>query len=77
MGLSLLIIKSRLTIKEGYTFTNNIILDIAVTDIDECGVLATDPVCEQLCMNTRGSYSCACHKDFVMGDDGIRCIGNL
>ena len=31
--------------------------------------------CEQECINTIGSYICACRDNFVLGDDGKSCIG--
>ena len=41
-------------------------------DIDECAV---NIFCEQICNNHRGSYSCACHDDFLLASNQVQCIG--
>ena len=41
-------------------------------DINECDDLND---CEQLCMNTEGSYSCSCTMGFDLADDGRKCNG--
>jgi hypothetical protein len=48
-----------------------IITDYA--DIDECsnGV----DLCEQLCQNTNGSYTCACDPGFRLKSDRLQCEG--
>ncbi|MEQ2196385.1 hypothetical protein XENOCAPTIV_023867 [Xenoophorus captivus] len=40
------------------------------TDVDECG--GRQP-CAQLCMNTAGSYRCACRDGFRLAGDGRSC----
>ncbi|XP_014823969.1 PREDICTED: epidermal growth factor-like protein 7 isoform X1 [Poecilia mexicana] len=40
------------------------------TDVDECG--GRQP-CAQLCMNTAGSYRCACRDGFTLAGDGRSC----
>lgn len=42
------------------------------TDINECGGVND---CEQLCTNTKGSYTCNCTEGFDLADDGRRCTG--
>ncbi|KAH1006209.1 hypothetical protein HUJ05_006962 [Dendroctonus ponderosae] len=39
-------------------------------DIDEC----VDRPCSQICKNTRGSYHCSCHQDYIL--DGNSCKAN-
>eukprot|EP00794_Sanderia_malayensis_P015668 gene15668-17248_t len=39
-------------------------------DIDEC-VMSTR--CEQVCINTNGSYHCTCNKGFFLTRDGVSC----
>ena len=41
------------------------------TDIDECA-LGTDN-CHQRCINTEGSFVCACSRGFSLMNDGINC----
>lgn len=43
-----------------------------VTDIDECSTIND---CQQLCVNTVGSYSCNCDEGFSLSDDGHNCTG--
>ena len=31
--------------------------------------------CDQDCSNTNGSYSCSCRRNFVLANDGLRCLG--
>ena len=41
------------------------------TDIDECA-LGVDN-CHQRCVNTEGSFVCACSRGFSLMNDGINC----
>ena len=41
-------------------------------DIDECRIQTHQ--CEQLCMNTNGSYQCSCYPSFYLGNDGRSCF---
>ena len=44
-------------------------------DIDECAN-STLNICEQRCINTEGSFMCACNNTgFQLNDDGITCSG--
>lgn len=43
-------------------------------DIDECA--EDDHNCDDVCLNTMGSFSCGCRKGFSLDDDGISCTGN-
>ncbi|XP_054467923.1 epidermal growth factor-like protein 7 [Anoplopoma fimbria] len=40
------------------------------TDIDECG---EQRPCAQVCLNTAGSYRCACRDGFMLAGDGRSC----
>lgn len=44
-----------------------------IIDVDEC---ATDlDICEQLCDNTVGSYTCYCRPPYSRTFDSISCLG--
>ena len=43
-------------------------------DIGECGD-GTDS-CDQICINTLGSYICTCGTGYRLADDGRTCNGN-
>ena len=40
-------------------------------DIDECNEEISG--CSQLCTNTIGSYTCACHNGYQLGNDNHTC----
>ena len=42
-------------------------------DIDECEAV-DNGICEQKCINNRGSYTCDCRESFVIGNDAQRYI---
>ncbi|XP_053486261.1 complement C1s subcomponent-like isoform X2 [Ictalurus furcatus] len=48
------------------------------TDVDECSLLSqedgADPPCTQICLNTMGSYLCACHHGFKLDADQRTCV---
>ena len=46
-----------------------------IADVNEC-VLRTD-LCQQNCLNTRGSYVCRCNSGYILGIDGQNCDGML
>ena len=43
-------------------------------DIDECSPPYTSN-CEQICMNTEGSYECGCHSGYQLDENGMNCTG--
>ncbi|XP_072536022.1 complement C1r-A subcomponent-like isoform X1 [Salminus brasiliensis] len=49
-------------------------------DVDECSspVSSEDsgPLCSQICLNTLGSYQCACHHGYQLRGDGRTCVLN-
>ncbi len=46
------------------------------TDIDECVVLEGNGGCLQICMNTDGSFMCACNDGYILDiNDGMNCLG--
>ena len=42
------------------------------TDINECTPSAP---CEQVCINTPGSFQCSCNAGYVMDSNGRNCTG--
>ena len=48
-----------------------IVINNSSTDIDECS--PTSP-CNQICVNTEGSYRCECFDGYEMDSNG-NCIG--
>ena len=46
-----------------------------VADINECDT--ENGGCEQVCMNTEGSYTCECHPGYDLKENGRECIGKL
>ena len=42
-------------------------------DINECN--STDSTCEQLCVNTIGSFHCGCLQGFILSTDNTTCTG--
>ena len=42
------------------------------TDVNEC-FLAQDN-CDQICMNTNGSYGCQCHAGHTLNADNRTCL---
>ncbi|XP_072535267.1 complement C1r-A subcomponent-like [Salminus brasiliensis] len=43
-------------------------------DVDECSSPGSDPPCSQICINTMGSYVCACHHGFRLEPDQRTCV---
>ena len=48
---------------------------VVFLDQDECG--AGISCCDQMCVNTPGSYTCGCRAGFTLSADGCRCEGLL
>ena len=48
---------------------------ISYTDVDECA--GSPPVCSQQCINTMGSFTCACDHGYQLARDGIKCDGKV
>ena len=42
-------------------------------DINECD--DNDGGCEQICINTDGSFQCGCRSGFTLNNDGRTCSG--
>lgn len=42
-------------------------------DIDECSEGSHD--CEQMCINTHGSYTCSCDEGYEALNNGRSCVG--
>jgi len=45
---------------------------IIIVDINEC--LTDNGGCDQICLNTGGSYKCSCNTFFALASDGTTCI---
>lgn len=45
-----------------------------IAEINECQ--DGNSSCEQACMNTIGSYECACYDGYRLNQDGLTCTGN-
>uniref|UniRef100_H2MAB2 Vitamin K-dependent protein C n=3 Tax=Oryzias latipes TaxID=8090 RepID=H2MAB2_ORYLA len=45
-------------------------------DVDECSAPETGngPLCSQICLNTLGSYLCACHHGYELRSDKSTCV---
>ena len=47
-------------------------LSISISDINEC-TEGGDSRCEQVCINTAGSYACTCAEGYALNDDVFTC----
>ena len=45
----------------------------SLSDVNECRSGSND--CEELCVNTEGSYECDCSVGYALATDGLNCIG--
>ena len=45
---------------------------MVLKDIDEC---KENHTCDQICINTNGSYYCSCYGGFVLQHDNRNCEG--
>lgn len=43
--------------------------------MNECENNAVDVNCAQICVNTFGSYKCACYDGYQETNDAIQCTG--
>lgn len=43
--------------------------------MDEC--LEDTDLCEQICVNSVGSYVCECNEGYRLNGDGLACTGML
>ena len=46
-------------------------VEFSFPDVDEC---AGSHGCNQVCINTLGSYNCSCEEDFVLSADSRTCL---
>ena len=51
----------------------SIITDIKLLDINECDLNIDG--CDQICVNTVGSFLCNCTDGFIVNEDGFSCDG--
>ena len=49
-------------------------LDLAISDINECQ--SNNGNCDQMCVNTIGSYMCNCSEGYLLSEDLTTCDGN-
>ena len=47
---------------------------VLLPDIDEC---EENVVCDQVCVNTNGSYYCDCEAGYNLRNDNITCEGKV
>lgn len=45
----------------------------SITDINECDL--ENDGCQQICINTNGSYNCSCNPGYTLNTDGQFCTG--
>ena len=70
-----------LTLIQGNHYRNARVVDCfnyftnVVLDIDECEI-GTDG-CEQICINTPGTFYCNCSEGYLLNDDGFSCEGEI
>ena len=46
-----------------------------LSDLDECNSTTARHKCEHICVNTVGSYACACKPGHKLQMDGLSCKG--
>uniref|UniRef100_A0A3Q0QZ31 Fibulin 2 n=1 Tax=Amphilophus citrinellus TaxID=61819 RepID=A0A3Q0QZ31_AMPCI len=50
---------------------------VEVEDMDEC-LIYEGSICQQICVNTIGSFQCECNPGYVLQEDGFSCAqGNI
>ena len=54
--------------------SRNYKLTLFFTDINEC-LSSSGNRCQQLCVNTPGTYTCQCNTGFTLAADGRTCTG--
>lgn len=48
------------------------------TDVDECNSTSGEQKCAHVCVNTEGSFACACRTGYKLENDGLACKkGNM
>lgn len=47
--------------------------EFLLLDLDECEVV--NGGCEQVCINSIGSYSCGCYQGYNLEDNASNCTG--
>ena len=72
LNLDRMTCSGRITIKFWKHSQINILLFLLI-DINECS-LNTDG-CDQVCINTVGSFQCSCNRGYTLNADGITCSG--
>ena len=53
--------------------SSGLMCGVSAADIDECA--SAEQGCQQTCVNTRGSYHCACYPGSHLAEDAISCLG--
>ena len=55
--------------------TANLLLFYVHADVDECEIYNETILCQQICINTIGSFLCACKTGFILHENGVNCTG--
>ena len=50
---------------------------ISLADVNECYDTTQPHSCDQICVNTHGSYECLCGHGYGRGVDGHSCYGEF
>ena len=55
-------------------FTHEVPQRFSSADIDECAM--NDTLCDQVCMNTEGGFSCFCMEGYALDEATNQCQGD-
>ena len=47
-----------------------------ISDVDECTITGSS-TCDQICINTIGSFNCSCSAGFSLNSDMVHCDGKI
>ena len=61
---------------EGERFDDLMTIVSSFPDIDECSIETEEPVCQQICNNSDGGFTCHCHVGFTLIPGTTQCEGS-